>query len=112
MRGFVGAAIGGRRGERYLDGFRVGAGYGVVASAGMDADSEGAAVGYIVGDGGRVLVHAGGGWRLPKRAVPTRTQVLPSSMATGKSFDMPMESWVRLGWAFCASSRRRRSSRK
>ena len=28
----------------------------------------------------------------PKSAVPTRTQVAPSSIATSRSFDMPMES--------------------
>ncbi len=37
---------------------------------------------------------------MPKIAVPTRTQVLPSSMATRKSFDIPMESWVSFGWDF------------
>ena len=31
--------------------------------------------------------------RSPKIAVPTRTQVDPSSIATSKSCDMPMESW-------------------
>ena len=30
--------------------------------------------------------------RFPNNAVPTRTQVAPSSMATSMSFDMPMES--------------------
>ncbi len=29
--------------------------------------------------------------------VPMRTQVLPSSMAELKSFDMPIESWVTVG---------------
>src|SRR5271170_3184207 len=35
--------------------------------------------------------------RLPKRAVPTRTQVLPSSIATWKSFDIPMDNCVSFG---------------
>ena len=37
--------------------------------------------------------HAGGtcGGRRPKMAVPTRTMVAPSSMATSKSWLMPME---------------------
>src|ERR1039458_8710845 len=41
--------------------------------------------------------------RLPNRAVPTRTQVEPSSMAVSRSWDMPMESSARP--CACASSR-------
>ena len=41
-------------------------------------------------------LHAIGGLtRLPKIAVPTRIMVEPSSMATSKSCDMPIESSVR-----------------
>src|SRR5262249_12301062 len=51
----------------------------------------------------------------PKMAVPTRTQVEPSSMATSKSCDMPMESTAMatpgsLRWAIW--SRKSRSRRK
>jgi len=34
------------------------------------------------------------GFRLPNRAVPTRTHVAPSSMATSMSLDIPMDSSV------------------
>jgi len=50
--------------------------------------------------------------RSPKIAVPTRTSVAPSSMATSKSCDMPME---RVGSAtphFFASSSRKAASRR
>ena len=47
-------------------------------------------------------VHVMGGLiRLPKIAVPTRIMVEPSSMATSKSCDMPIESSV--SECFCAS---------
>src|SRR5450759_1696459 len=42
--------------------------------------------------------------RLPNKAVPTRTQVAPSSMAVSRSFDIPMESSVNP----CASANSRR----
>jgi len=95
--GFVGAAIGGWGGEGDFDGSGVDAGDGVFAGAGMDADGEGAPAGQVAGEEGVGRGHGAAGWRLPKRAVPMRTQVLPSSMATAKSLDMPMESWVRVG---------------
>jgi hypothetical protein len=45
----------------------------------------------VEGDGLKLRPYAGFGLA-PKIAVPTRTQVEPSSMATSKSCDMPMES--------------------
>ena len=56
--------------------------------------------------------YAEGGWRLPKMAVPMRTQVLPSSMAAAKSFDMPIESWVTVGCLAADWSRNSRRRRK
>ena len=49
------------------------------------------------------------GCLLPKMAVPIRTQVEPSSMATAKSFDIPIERPVRLGMTLTDWSRSRRS---
>ena len=50
--------------------------------------------------------------RLPKRAVPMRTQVLPSSIATGKSFDIPIDNCVSFGKLVTDWSLSLRSSRK
>ena len=67
---------------------------------------------------GRIIRHACAGgrerriepyrhtfFRLPNSAVPTRTQVAPSSMAASKSFDIPMES---CGSPCCSASSRKR----
>ena len=109
----VGAAVGGRGRQRDFDCSVVRSGYGVLSCAGVHPDGEAASIACIVREGCRLLVHpAVGGGRLPKRAVPTRTQVLPSSMATAKSFDMPMDSWVTLGKRAADSSLSLRSSRK
>ena len=91
-------------------------GDGVFAGSGMDADGEGAAACYIaskswglLGEGASIWLHVSVvRMRLPKMAVPMRTQVLPSSTATAKSLDMPMESCVRAGWRRCCWSRSRR----
>src|SRR6516164_8396677 len=66
----------------------------------------------------RVIGHAGACWRqrriesdshcflrLPNSAVPTLTQVAPSSMATSKSCDIPIES---CGNPCCSAKRHRR----
>lgn len=94
---------------------------GGVAVVGRDFDGAVAAEfgeqgGGVIGDaaaGGRERRVESDGhgwvdgfWRFPKSAVPTRTQVEPSSMAVSRSWDMPMER--PRSSCFSASSRRRR----
>ncbi len=97
-QGIVCFSVDGWRGECDLYCFGVDACYGVLSCPGVHADCQGASVWQVVCEG---WVHqiAAFGMRRPKMAVPTRTQVLPSSMATVKSFDIPMESWVSVGKA-------------
>ena len=47
---------------------------------------------------GIIFVAQFAGVRFPKIAVPTRTSVAPSSIATGKSSLIPMESCGNLTW--------------
>jgi len=101
--GLIGAAFNGRRGEDDLESAADLAEEGVPAGARLHADGEGSAVGSVA-DGDHessfqfrvssfmlkksTSYFAG---RSPKIAVPMRTQVEPSSMATSKSCDIPME---------------------
>src|SRR6185312_5588306 len=96
----VGASVGGRSGDGDLDCSGVESGDVVAARSRMHADAECASVFYIFGEVGRIVVHAAPDVRLPKIAVPTRTQVLPSAMATVKSLVMPMDNCVSAGCAF------------
>ena len=50
--------------------------------------------------------------RLPKMEVPMRTQVLPSSIAIRKSFDIPIDNWVSFGNLASDWSLNMRRSRK
>jgi len=117
--GFVGPAFDGRRGQRELKCIAKFAGDRVFLGAGMDSDLKRDAFGCFSNQGhesttesqrhgekrcprldrierrsGFLCVSVSPWWihRLsPKIAVPTRTQVEPSSIATSKSCDMPME---------------------
>src|SRR5262249_5555174 len=104
----VGAALQRWRGQGQLQGITHGSGDGVLARAGMDLHGEGGSFWALLnGDHGFGLA--------PKIAVPTRTQVEPSSMAISKSCDMPMESAsIRIPGRLRAAmvSRRSRNARK
>lgn len=96
----VGSAVCGWCGQRNFDCAVVDPDDDIRPCSGMDADAQNTAVGDVAdcyGDHHSPVVAEAGYWRLPKRAVPTRMHVLPSSMATTKSFDIPIESWVSLG---------------
>src|ERR1035441_2623252 len=87
--------------------------------AGGGRNFDGAVAAEFRQQGGGIIGHAGGRGRergikadghafvlLPNNAVPTRTQVEPSSMAVSRSCDIPMESCGRP--CNLPSSRRRR----
>src|SRR5258707_3283569 len=105
----VGFAVDRRRGDCKLECVAYHAGDGVLASAGMNLYGKCDSFhGFMDGN------HAGFG-RSPKIADPTRTQLDPSSMATSKSCDMPMEStsiWTPGSLRAAILSRRSRSRRK
>ena len=66
-------------------------GDGILACAGMDLHLKRAPARRVA------EIRESSAWaRVPKMAVPMRTQVEPSSMATSKSCDMPMESTSRI----------------
>src|SRR5882672_10088722 len=116
--GGVGFAVHGRSSERDFKCVADMAGDCVFLCAGMDFDSEGGFSGRLLIRGHRKRLYPGGhrghggnlannrsgflcvlcdvcGYALalsPKTAVPTRTHVDPSSIATSKSCDMPIES--------------------
>src|ERR1019366_2445539 len=76
---------------------------GVLLCPGMNLHLKGCA-GWRIADGN----HGFG--RSPKIAVPMRTQVDPSSMATSKSCDIPIESWSRLTAGKLRVAKRSRNS--
>src|SRR5579872_6629099 len=75
-----------RRGQRELQGITDDAGDGVFLRTWVNFDREDQAILRFFDWDHCALSRA------PKMAVPTRTQVEPSSMATAKSWDMPIES--------------------
>src|ERR1700733_1331577 len=109
--GFVCFSVDRGCGECNFYSFCVNAYYGVLSGSRVQADGQSGSVRYVACEGlGHQIVALS--MRRPKMAVPTLTQVLPSSMATVKSFDIPMESWVSVGKRAMDWSRSRRSSRK
>jgi hypothetical protein len=88
-------------------------GHAILPRARLNPHGDAASICYILSETRYFDAHAAlTGTRLPKRAVPTRTQVLPSSMATVKSFDMPIDNCVIFGKRTTDSSLNLRSSRK
>ena len=70
----------------------------IPACSRVDANGQGTSVCDILNEARQIIDHSPVPTvRFPKIAVPIRTQVLPSSIATAKSFDIPIDNWVTCG---------------
>lgn len=99
--------------QRNLHRTRMKPGHRIPASPRMQSNHHRASIPNILRKPAKHVHHALTGYtRFPNKAVPTRTHVLPSSIATAKSPDIPIDNCTAPGYRASASSRNRRNSLK